>query len=84
MALISLTQEVYLGCVNKDRGASVKRMCQVGCTACRLCVRRNPEGDEGITMGENLPVINYEKLASWPEANEVCPQKCFVGRKATV
>jgi len=81
MALIPRTQEVYLGCVNRDRGASVKRMCQVGCTACRLCVRRNPQGEEGITMGENLPVINYEKLTSWPEANEVCPQKCFVARK---
>ena len=84
MALIPQTQDLYLGCVNKDRGAGVKRMCQVGCIACRLCVRRNPEGDEGISMGENLPVINYEKLASWPEANEVCPQNCFAARKAAV
>jgi RnfABCDGE-type electron transport complex B subunit len=83
MALIPRTQEVYLGCVNKDRGAGVKRICQVGCIACRLCVRKNPEGDEGISMGENLPIINYEKLASWSEANEVCPQNCFVTRKAT-
>ena len=83
MALIPRTQEVYLSCVNKDRGPAVKKTCQVGCIACRLCVRKNPEGDEGITMGENLPIINYEKLASWPEANEICPQNCFATRKAT-
>ena len=83
MALIPQTQEVYLGCINKDRGAGVKKMCQVGCIACRLCVRKNPEGDEGISMGENLPIVNYEKLTNWPEANEVCPQNCFVSRKAT-
>jgi RnfABCDGE-type electron transport complex B subunit len=81
MAVIPMNQEVYLGCVNKDRGRGVKALCQVGCIACRLCVRKNPEEGEGIAMGENLPIINYEKLTSWPEANEVCPQKCFVIRK---
>lgn len=77
MALIPQTQEVYLGCTNKDRGTAVKKICQVGCIACRLCVRNNPEGDAGIAMVENLPVINYETLTSWHQANEVCPQKCF-------
>jgi RnfABCDGE-type electron transport complex B subunit len=84
MALIPKTQEVYLGCVNHDRGAGVKKMCQVGCIACRLCVRKNPEGEDGISMGENLPIINYENLSNWSEANEVCPQNCFVSRKVTV
>lgn len=81
MALIPQTQGIYLGCVNKDRGAGVKKICEVGCIACRLCVRRNPKGEDGITMGDNLPIINYENLTSWDEANEVCPQKCFVSRK---
>ena len=84
MALAPVAQEVYLGCVNKDRGRGVKELCQVGCIACRLCVRKNPEEEEGIAMGENLPIINYEKLPSWPEANEVCPQDCFVIRKPTL
>ena len=84
MTLIPCSQEIYLGCVNKDRGREVRNICQVGCIACRLCVRRNPEGESGIAMGENLPVINYDKLANWAEANEVCPQKCFIFRKASV
>ncbi len=84
MALTPMTQGVYLGCINKDRGRGVKEMCQVGCIACRLCVRKNPEGEDGIAMGENLPIVNYENLTSWPEANEVCPQNCFAARKSTV
>ncbi len=83
MTLIPMTQEVYVDCVNKDRGRGVKAICEIGCIACRLCVRKNPEGEEGIEMGENLPIMHYEKLPSWPEANEVCPQDCFVFRKPT-
>jgi Na+-translocating ferredoxin:NAD+ oxidoreductase RNF subunit RnfB len=81
MALIPQTQEVYMGCINQDRGPAVKKICQVGCIACRLCVRKNPEGDSGIAMDGNLPSINYEKLTSWAEANDVCPQNCFITRK---
>jgi Na+-translocating ferredoxin:NAD+ oxidoreductase RNF subunit RnfB len=81
MKLIPRSQEVYLGCLNRGRGAEVKNICKVGCIACRLCVRKNPEGTEGIRMDGNLPVISYEKLTSWTEANEVCPQNCFVIRK---
>ena len=82
ITLIPRSQEVYLGCINKDTGQEVRKACKVGCLACRLCTKKNPAGEEGITMGENLPIINYEKLASWLEANEVCPRKCFVTRKA--
>ena len=81
MALAPLTQEVYLGCVSKEKGSTVKKVCQVGCIACRLCVKKNPEGENGIAMGGNLPVIDFDNLASWPEANDVCPQDCFVIRK---
>jgi ferredoxin len=84
MTLIPQEQEVYVACKNQDRGRGVKAICQVGCIACRLCIRKNPEGEQGITMDGNLPVMNYEKLTSWDEANEVCPQNCFVFRKATV
>lgn len=84
MILIPCTQTVYLGCANKDRGATVKEVCQIGCIACRLCTRRNPQGEAGIKMDGNLPIVNYENLASWPEANDVCPQKCFVFRKVSV
>ncbi len=82
ITLIPKTQELFLGCVNPDAGPYVRRVCQVGCVACGLCVKKNPAGSEGIKMEGNLPVINYEKLTSWPEANSICPRKCYITREA--
>lgn len=80
--LIPRTQEVYLGCISQDSGAAVKKICQVGCITCKLCVKKNPEGEAGIDMDGNLPVIDYDKLPAWPEANDICPQDTFAFRKA--
>jgi len=82
ITLISQTQELFLGCVNPDSGPLVRRICEVGCLACGLCVKKNPAGSEGIAMQGNLPVVNYENLTSWPEANSICPRKCYVTREA--
>ncbi|MGQ9610451.1 MAG: RnfABCDGE type electron transport complex subunit B [bacterium] len=82
ITLIPKTQEIFLGCINPEAGPYVRRVCQVGCVACGLCTKKNPAGNEGIRMEGNLPVINYEKLTSWPEANLICPRKCYVTREA--
>lgn len=81
LALIPRTQEIFLGCVNPESGPLVRRICEVGCIGCGLCTKRNPAGTEGIRMEGGLPVIDYEKLTSWPEANSVCPRKCYVTRE---
>lgn len=80
MVLIPQTQEVFLGCNNKNAGPATRRICEVGCISCRLCTRRNPLGEEGIKMDGKLPVVNYEKLTSWPEANDICPRKSYIIR----
>jgi len=81
ITLIPRTQELFLGCVNPNSGPNVRRICQVGCVACGLCIKKNPAGSDGITMEDNLPSINYDKLTSWPEANSICPRKCYITRE---
>lgn len=81
IALIPRTQELFLGCVNLEASPSTRKFCQAGCISCGLCVKRNPAGTRGISMEGNLPSIKYELLRSWPEANQVCPRKCYVVRK---
>ncbi len=78
MVLIPQTQEVFLGCNNKNAGPATRRICEVGCISCRLCTRRNPISEEGIKMDGKLPVVSYEKLTSWSEANDICPRKCYI------
>jgi len=81
LTLIPRTQEIFLGCVNPDSGPLVRRICEVGCIGCGLCAKKNPAGADGIKLQGALPVIDYEKLTSWPEANSVCPRKCYVIRE---
>ena len=78
MTLIPRTQKVYLACNNKNAGPKVRGICEVGCISCRLCTKRNPLGEDGIKIDGKLPAINYEKLTSWQEANEICPRKCYI------
>jgi electron transport complex protein RnfB len=81
ITLIPTSQELFLGCVSPDSGPLVRRICEVGCIACGLCVKKNPAGSEGIVMQGSLPSIDYEKLTSWPDANSICPRKCYVTRE---
>jgi Na+-translocating ferredoxin:NAD+ oxidoreductase RNF subunit RnfB len=75
LALVGNDVNVYLGCVSKDRGPKVKKICSVGCIGCTVCVKKGPEG---VEMEGWLPRIDYEKVKDWPDANKVCPTKSFV------
>lgn len=75
LALVDRDVKVYLGCVSKDRGPKVKKICTVGCIGCTVCAKKGPEG---IEMEGWLPRLDYEKVKEWPEANNICPTKSFV------
>jgi Na+-translocating ferredoxin:NAD+ oxidoreductase RNF subunit RnfB len=74
--LIPRVHKIYLSCVNHDRGTRVKKYCAVGCTACTLCVKATPSG--AITMGNNLPVLDYSLGENFVVAAHTCPSNCFV------
>jgi len=74
--LIPTVHKIYLACSNHDRGARVKKYCDVGCTSCTLCVKSTTSG--AITMVNNLPVLNYTALENFVVAAYSCPSHCFV------
>ena len=76
MQLIPVTAEYYIACSSHGKGPAVKKACTVGCTACKLCEKKGPEG--AIEIVDNIPVLDYVACTSWPEANDVCRQDCFV------
>lgn len=83
--LIPFNQPVYIGCVSKDFGKSVKAVCTVGCIGCGMCAKENVTPDEMITMDGKIPVIHYGKVKH-PETDlsaavEKCPTKSFVVRE---
>jgi Na+-translocating ferredoxin:NAD+ oxidoreductase RNF subunit RnfB len=77
LTLIEKQNKLYLGCVSRDRGPQVKKVCAVGCIGCTVCAKKGPEG---ITMEGWLPKIDFKKVKAWPDANEVCPTRSFVIR----
>lgn len=77
MKLIPVTAKFYLACNTTEKGAGVKKSCQVGCISCKRCEKKGPS-EGGIKIENNLPVIDYSVVTEWPVANEVCPQNCFV------
>ena len=77
ISLLAEPYKVYLGCSVHERGKSVKEMCEVSCSACNLCVKKDPH--EAIEMVDLLPVLDFEKgEGDFIVAAEVCPMNCFV------
>jgi ferredoxin len=78
--LISLLPEnchIYLGCSNRDKGKAVKSICSVGCIACGLCARKDP--NEAIVMDGNLPRLDFDAAGGdFRVAADACPMNCFI------
>ena len=69
---------VAVACRSLAKGPEVKKICNVGCIACKLCEKTLPEI---FKVENNLARINYEKADSatgWNAAIKVCPQKTIV------
>lgn len=79
ISIQAVTENVKVLCSNKDKGASVKKICSTGCLGCGLCAKNCPA--EAITMVDNKPVIDYSKCAGCGLCAEKCPAKCIVVEK---
>ena len=83
--LLSLLDSKYtwvLACSSQDKGKAVKSICEVGCIACSICAKKDP--NEAITMEGNLPVLDYEKAdGDFSVAADVCPMDCYVNLAET-
>jgi len=83
--LIPFDQSVYMGCVSKDFGKSVKAVCKVGCIGCGMCAKEKITPNEMITMDGKIPVIHYDKIENsavdLAMAIEKCPTKSFALRE---
>ena len=65
---------VHVLCNSHDKGAAVRKYCQVGCIGCHICHKTVP----GAYKIENfLATVVYEQDAQSFEAIAKCPTKCI-------
>ncbi len=67
-------------CNSHDRGKKVSKACEVGCIACKACVKVCPQ--EAIVMEDNLAVIDLEKCDDCGKCAEKCPTNTIHRRNA--
>ena len=66
-----------IACNSNDPGPVVRKICKVGCIACKICEKKFP--DSGCTVVNFLSEIDYSKpMTQIGEAAAACPTKCIV------
>jgi len=61
-------------CNSRDKGAAVRKYCQVGCIACQICVKT---AAGAYVVEENLARVVYEQPGEASAAVAKCPTKCI-------
>ncbi len=75
--MVPASAERVIACNNHESGAKVRKMCTVGCIACKICENKFPES--GCKVVKFLSEIDYTvPHPQLDEAAQACPQKCIV------
>lgn len=64
-------KRVYVGCVNKDKGAVAKKACAAACIGCGKCAKTCPF--EAITVENNVAYIDFTKCKMCRKCVVACP-----------
>jgi len=68
---------VVVDCHSQDKGALVKKYCQVGCFTCMICVKKCPK--KAISLNDKRIEIDQDKCTGCGICIGVCPQNVING-----
>lgn len=79
IVLLPKNSEVFVKCLNTEKGAIANKQCKNSCIGCRMCEKNCP--NEAIKVENNLAVIDYSKCTSCGECVEKCPKHAIRFKK---
>ncbi len=78
--LIPYDAKHWVGCMSTEKGASVRKYCEVGCISCKLCEKACEHG--AIHVENNLASIDYDKCVKCDKCVDKCPRKIIWSDKS--
>jgi electron transport complex protein RnfB len=77
MQLIPVSAEYSLACNSLDKGKDVRKVCKVGCIACKICEKQCSVEPPAIVVKDNLAYFDYATCTDCGICFEKCPNKCI-------
>ncbi|HKK01145.1 MAG TPA: RnfABCDGE type electron transport complex subunit B [Desulfuromonadales bacterium] len=74
IAMIPTTESVQVLCNSHDKGALVRKYCQIGCIGCRICQKTVPEA---YAIEDELARVVFGRDGEAAAAVSKCPTKCI-------
>lgn len=74
IAMTPRSATIHVLCNSHDKGAVVRKYCQVGCIACQICKKNAPEA---YVIEDFLARVVYEHQEQAAPGMEKCPTKCI-------
>ena len=65
-------QDIIVACSSKEKGAALRKFCDIGCIGCKLCEKTCP--NDAIHVVDNLATIDYTKCTSCSACAAKCPR----------
>ena len=71
--------DVTVMCASKEKGASLRKVCDIGCIGCKMCEKVCEH--DAIHVVDNLAAIDYSKCIGCGKCAEKCPRHLITDAK---
>jgi electron transport complex protein RnfB len=76
LRLASIDEDYYVACSSRDSGKEVKKVCEIGCIACKICEKNCPVN--AVHVKDNLALIDPLKCTGCGVCAEKCPREVIL------